>query len=216
MKAVLAKAKTLIAFDEVEQTQNSSAPSSQKTIRYYHQKQPSSGSGDMQTPQQQISPTSPSQLKCVNSAVSYQFVKQCFNSDQQEGMWSSHTADFKKFRDNSIGRYVVQTNKLLITLDKLISIDNDMYNDDAKRESKSIIDNQNMSKYFLSASKILAHFKSIVSWIPDNDVQLCPSCAKSFGLLNRKHHCRLCGAIMCNRCSQFISFELASEYYSNI
>ncbi len=59
--------------------------------------------------------------------------------------------------------------------------------------------------------KYLAHFKSIVPWIQDIDVKLCPNCAKSFNLLNRKHHCRLCGAIMCNKCSSFLSFSLASK-----
>ncbi len=43
------------------------------------------------------------------------------------------------------------------------------------------------------------------------DVRLCPNCAKSFSLLNRKHHCRLCGAIMCNKCSKFLSFSLARK-----
>ncbi len=56
------------------------------------------------------------------------------------------------------------------------------------------------------------HYKSVVSWVNDKDVHLCPNCAKSFSLLNRKHHCRLCGAIMCNKCSQFISFTLASNF----
>ena len=56
-----------------------------------------------------------------------------------------------------------------------------------------------------------AHYKSIVAWISDDDVSLCPSCARAFTLLfmNRKHHCRLCGAIMCAKCSLFISFAMA-------
>ena len=70
----------------------------------------------------------------MTSAISYQFMKQYFNSDQRDGRWVDHTSEFKKFRDNTIGRYVVQTNKLLITLDKLISIDPELFKDDAKRE----------------------------------------------------------------------------------
>lgn len=53
---------------------------------------------------------------------------------------------------------------------------------------------------------------SLVTWIPDDLVHLCPTCARSFGLLQRKHHCRLCGAIMCNKCSQFLSFIAASKF----
>lgn len=68
------------------------------------------------------------------SGISYQFMKQYFNSNQNDGHFSSHTNDFKRYRDNTIGRYVIQTNKLLITLDKLINFDHQTCNDDAKRE----------------------------------------------------------------------------------
>ncbi|RNA41431.1 rabenosyn-5-like [Brachionus plicatilis] len=124
----------------------------------------------------------------AQSVASSKFLKQFFNSDQNDGYFKSHTDQFKKFRDNTIGRYVVQTNKLLITLDKMISVDSTVLSDDSKREN---------------------HFKSIVEWVSDKDVQLCPNCAKTFGLITRKHHCRLCGAIMCNKCSKFISFKHA-------
>ncbi len=61
--------------------------------------------------------------KSLNSAVSNQFLKQYFNQNQLDGQVVSHTSEFKRFRDNTIGRYVIQTNKLLITLDKLTSVD---------------------------------------------------------------------------------------------
>jgi hypothetical protein len=64
------------------------------------------------------------------------FMKQYFNSNQMTGHFTVHTNDFKKFRDNTIGRYVIQSNKLLITLDKLISFDYSLLNDDFKRDSK--------------------------------------------------------------------------------
>ena len=64
------------------------------------------------------------------------FLKQYFNSNQMSGHFNVHTSDFKKFRDNTIGRYVIQSNKLLITLDKLITFDFALLNDDAKRDGK--------------------------------------------------------------------------------
>jgi hypothetical protein len=67
------------------------------------------------------------------------FVKQHFNSNQMSGHFTVHTSDFKKFRDNTIGRYVIQSNKLLITLDKLISFDYSLLNDDFKRDCKQTI-----------------------------------------------------------------------------
>lgn len=121
LEAVLAKAKTLIAFDEFEPAATS-----------FHQgDQNGTTSINAQSSSQSFNQQ---QSNTLSTTVSYQFMKQYFNSDQREGLANNHTNDFKKFRDNSIGRYVVQTNKLLITLDKLISIDDDMFTDDSKRE----------------------------------------------------------------------------------
>ena len=39
-------------------------------------------------------------------------------------------------------------------------------------------------------------------WVPDSDALTCMHCKKSqFSLLNRKHHCRKCGTVVCNACS---------------
>eukprot|EP01120_Amphizonella_sp_Union-15-10_P014668 TRINITY_DN71_c0_g1_i1.p1 TRINITY_DN71_c0_g1~~TRINITY_DN71_c0_g1_i1.p1 ORF type:complete len:395 (-),score=31.21 TRINITY_DN71_c0_g1_i1:64-1095(-) len=38
-------------------------------------------------------------------------------------------------------------------------------------------------------------------WQPDETVTLCNLCQNSFSLLLRKHHCRSCGKIFCDRCS---------------
>ncbi|SCU82282.1 LANO_0B05710g1_1 [Lachancea nothofagi CBS 11611] len=40
--------------------------------------------------------------------------------------------------------------------------------------------------------------KSVVPWTPDHFVLTCCICLKSFGLTLRKHHCRLCGKIVCD------------------
>ena len=37
---------------------------------------------------------------------------------------------------------------------------------------------------------ISAHEKSLVPWVDDSMVPLCPDCGKSFNLSRRKHHCR--------------------------
>ncbi|KAF7906066.1 hypothetical protein EAF00_000345 [Botryotinia globosa] len=38
-------------------------------------------------------------------------------------------------------------------------------------------------------------------WQPDSEVVQCPICNAWFGWLNRKHHCRKCGRVVCNSCS---------------
>merc|ERR1719410_3210274 len=38
-------------------------------------------------------------------------------------------------------------------------------------------------------------------WIPDQRVTMCQSCSTEFSLVNRRHHCRACGKVICAPCS---------------
>ncbi|XP_069692806.1 rabenosyn-5 isoform X2 [Periplaneta americana] len=108
--------------------------------------------------------------------------------EQQElGATRSYTHSFRTIRNNRLERYAAETNKLLIRLDKLLV---DLPADPVKRK---------------------AHEQAIVPWIDDRDVKLCPTCAKNFHVARRKHHCRLCGAIMCHDCTQFLPLALAKK-----
>ncbi|SCZ94378.1 BZ3500_MvSof-1268-A1-R1_Chr12-2g03858 [Microbotryum saponariae] len=44
-------------------------------------------------------------------------------------------------------------------------------------------------------------------WIPDASATRCMRCCELFGLWRRRHHCRLCGLVVCWRCSQRLVFE---------
>lgn len=100
-------------------------------------------------------------------------------------MVRGHFSYLKEVRCSRSQWYQEQTDKLMERLEKLTTID-------APAEEKK---------------KLLE--KQVVNWVNDSDVRLCPGCAKSFNLTRRRHHCRLCGAIMCNACSQFIDYEEA-------
>ncbi|GLD93040.1 hypothetical protein PINS_up001632 [Pythium insidiosum] len=39
-------------------------------------------------------------------------------------------------------------------------------------------------------------------WVDDAAVQSCRKCERGFTLVNRRHHCRICGNIFCNACSR--------------
>ncbi|KAK0529972.1 hypothetical protein OC835_004165 [Tilletia horrida] len=39
-------------------------------------------------------------------------------------------------------------------------------------------------------------------WVPDSHADKCAVCSDGFGLWRRKHHCRLCGQVVCWNCSQ--------------
>ncbi|KAF3697052.1 Rabenosyn-5 [Channa argus] len=108
---------------------------------------------------------------------------------QELGATRSHLELFKKHRAARIDHYVIEVNKLLIRLEKLTSFDRT--NSDA--------------------AKIRAIEKSVVSWVNDSDVPFCPDCGNKFNIRNRRHHCRLCGSIMCRKCMEFVPLPLAQK-----
>ena len=43
-------------------------------------------------------------------------------------------------------------------------------------------------------------------WVKDDDVQECMVCnTRRFTLLNRRHHCRRCGRVVCSNCSERVT-----------
>nr|XP_020031200.1 rabenosyn-5 [Castor canadensis]XP_020031201.1 rabenosyn-5 [Castor canadensis] len=111
---------------------------------------------------------------------------------QELGVVRSHLSDFKKHRAARIDHYVVEVNKLIIRLEKLTAFD----------------------RTNTESAKIRAIEKSVVPWVNDQDVPFCPDCGNKFSIRNRRHHCRLCGSIMCKKCMELISLPLANKLTS--
>lgn len=110
--------------------------------------------------------------------------------DHQEfGASRSRFREFRDIRDAEIDRFVVETNKILIRLEKLL------------RSGVHVLDSPSLSGR--PGRKSLE--KSLVPWIADSEVKFCPICKKQFNVARRRHHCRLCGGIMCAKCSAFAS-----------
>ncbi|KAI0216325.1 Rabenosyn-5 [Lamellibrachia satsuma] len=126
--------------------------------------------------------------KVVPSAVRIGGIDPSKWEQQDLGATRSHTDELRAMRDIRIDRFVVETNKLLIRLDKLISLD-------APTDSK----------------KRKAYEKNLVPWAPDEHVNLCMTCGQPFRITRRRHHCRLCGGVMCNKCSHFLPFSYAKK-----
>ena len=53
--------------------------------------------------------------------------------------------------------------------------------------------------------------KELVPWKPDSEEKWCMKCGRTFGVQRRKHHCRLCGDIICEVCSLFVSLSEICE-----
>jgi hypothetical protein len=45
-------------------------------------------------------------------------------------------------------------------------------------------------------------------WVPDSKAEKCMRCGDGFGIWRRKHHCRLCGGVVCWACSTKVSSAL--------
>ncbi|KAI7798224.1 rabenosyn-5 isoform X2 [Triplophysa rosa] len=106
---------------------------------------------------------------------------------QELGATRSHLDAFKKHRAARIDHYVIEVNKCIIRLEKLTSFD----------------------RTNMDAAQIRSLEKSLVSWVNDQDVPFCPDCGGKFNIRNRRHHCRLCGSIMCRKCTEFVPLQLA-------
>jgi len=117
---------------------------------------------------------------------------------QTLGITRRHFPEFKKDRRERIERYVVETNKILIRLEKLIKAG--IYKSDSSMPGA------------LKARKDLE--KRIVPWESDSDVKFCRNCMKKFNVLTRRHHCRLCGKVYCGDCLDTISSVEADDILS--
>ncbi|KAI9322285.1 FYVE zinc finger-domain-containing protein [Dichotomocladium elegans] len=59
--------------------------------------------------------------------------------------------------------------------------------------------------------------QAVTKWQDDKSVTHCPLCASAFTITNRKHHCRLCGRIVCGNthCSKMIPLflDMTSDHF---
>ncbi|CAG9766369.1 unnamed protein product [Ceutorhynchus assimilis] len=105
------------------------------------------------------------------------------SSDPQDpGPSQCHTNYFRDIRRERLEHRTTETNKLIIRLDRLLRT----FGSDRKQQEQEL-----------------------VVWLDGSTVTRCPSCAASFNIARRQHHCRLCGSIMCNNCSYFLPYDIA-------
>lgn len=105
---------------------------------------------------------------------------------QAPGQSRVHTEEFKTIRRDRLGHRTSETNKLILRLYNLLMLWH--YGSERKQQEQKL-----------------------VTWLDGTTVNRCPSCAASFNITRRQHHCRLCGSIMCNSCSYFLPYNVARK-----
>jgi rabenosyn-5 len=111
--------------------------------------------------------------------------------EQEFGCNRDHMQRFRSKRDAKVQRIVVETNRLLVRLEKLLKL----------------LKNQHTMK----PKQLKTLEQEIVPWKKDSDQKRCMKCLREFNLRRRKHHCRLCGDIICKSCSSFFPLSEACE-----
>jgi rabenosyn-5 len=117
-----------------------------------------------------------------------------FNSSAPQvlGVMRGHTTYFNDTQREHTEISTVHTNTLILRLDKLLH------------------------EYSLDGSTRKDFEKRTVPWADDSDFTNCRVCNMKFSITKRKHHCRLCGKIICGTCSKFLSFKSAQKITSYV
>ncbi|KAJ3169758.1 carboxypeptidase Y-deficient [Geranomyces variabilis] len=105
------------------------------------------------------------------------------------GVSRSKTRVFVRLRKSRIDALHLESNKLEKRLEKLTAL----YKDElaAPQTGSPLLSGG-------AAAKSRRLEQSVVAWEDDSKVLECPLCSKQFGTLtNRRHHCRLCGRVVC-------------------
>ncbi|KAK6125913.1 hypothetical protein DH2020_040342 [Rehmannia glutinosa] len=99
---------------------------------------------------------------------------------------------------------------------KLLSEGFDRTDMDVLCQSKEIGSSRNPSdlvkgtEQSVEKKKVIIDWKNLIKpvneekdhWVPDEAVTKCTACRADFSAFNRKHHCRNCGDIFCDKCTQ--------------
>ncbi|XP_019864722.1 RUN and FYVE domain-containing protein 2 isoform X2 [Aethina tumida] len=124
-----------------------------------------------------------------------------------EREWRMSLQDTMQQDRERISKLMADNNQLKIIAQKYATLQEDYYSlKDQCIEQEHTLEELGAQ---LSASKLqIADMQEEVNknknegaWAKDNSVTHCKACSKEFNLTRRKHHCRNCGEIFCNSCS---------------
>ncbi|KXS14184.1 hypothetical protein M427DRAFT_33366 [Gonapodya prolifera JEL478] len=115
------------------------------------------------------------------------------------GVTRSLTSLFASLRAPVANRVALETNKIERRVEKL-----------AKAYISASIPPDPVRRKLAAAASARSIEKSITPWQSDHEVIACPFCRTPFTLSHRRHHCRLCGRVVCSlpSCSSDVPLAL--------
>lgn len=97
------------------------------------------------------------------------------------------------------GFTIQETNEWIEAIKILIPLVDNTEVGDHRDNSSDQKSSNPFSRMFSRAT--VASSQDVSHWIPDNVTEICMECSKLFNNFRRKHHCRICGKCVCNKCS---------------
>ncbi|KAJ2720152.1 carboxypeptidase Y-deficient, partial [Coemansia sp. Benny D115] len=124
------------------------------------------------------------------------------------------TPGFAHLRRKAVSTALLEGNRIEKRLEKLAIVHGSAQGSQQSIQLSSVgASATSMLRISRGQSAIQAAEQSVVLWEDDASVSSCPFCQKEFGRLSsRRHHCRLCGRVVCHRpqCSAILSVPLPS------
>ncbi|XP_009414441.2 protein FREE1 [Musa acuminata AAA Group] len=123
--------------------------------------------------------------------------------------WSKSSVDFDprriRLQSNSY-----TTNTILDTVTAATVQFKEMGGKDSLISGRGTVDASKLSDQSTERKKGLVDWMTLIKpaneekdhWVPDEAVSKCTSCGSDFGAFNRRHHCRNCGDIFCDKCTK--------------
>ncbi|CAF9935871.1 MAG: carboxypeptidase Y-deficient [Heterodermia speciosa] len=132
-------------------------------------------------------------------------------NDRHEGLEQDLTTDFEAFRRKTVDKTLMEVSRLEKRLTKLTQLLANPPSEPSPNSGGllwSISGARNQRKQLE---------QSIVTWEDDASVLRCPFCQQEFSTYTfRRHHCRLCGRVVCGdpitSCSQEIGLSVATDW----
>jgi rabenosyn-5 len=107
-----------------------------------------------------------------------------------DGAFTDHTAKFIATRQKIVDRTYLEANRLEKRLTKLLALMANPPKPEPQQTSflRSLTGSQSNQRNLE---------QQVVTWQDDESITTCPFCDLPFNFSNRKHHCRLCGRLVC-------------------